>query len=159
MDVLRGCFWPRAGDAWQFWKRAPRPILDALVGCCATAAFRAGGATKRIQTTRRPLDSDLAMAAWVKCVTQRIYLKVSLEARANLLRLRWTRKFALGGQLDCPCDMLTSRARGVNISLRVRRMGHYILSAVDFGQDPPRFQHRGFSIVLSNDVPFRPVRQ
>ena len=42
---------------------------------------------------------------------------------------------ALGGQLDFPRDVLILRGHGNAIPLRVNRMGHYILSVVDFRED------------------------
>ena len=43
---------------------------------------------------------------------------------------------ALGGQFGFSRDLLVSRSIGVPIPLRVTRMGHYVLSAFDFGKDP-----------------------
>ena len=44
----------------------------------------------------------------------------------------------LGGEPDLPCDLSTFREQGMSISLRESWMGHYILSAVDFREDPSR---------------------
>ena len=45
---------------------------------------------------------------------------------------------ALEGQLDFPRDLLTLRKRGATIPLRATSMSHYILIAVDSGEDPLR---------------------
>ena len=58
---------------------------------------------------------------------------------------------ALGGQLDFGRDILTVRKRGAEGPPGVNEMGHYVLSAVEFGQGPPRFD-RGPNLAASHFV-------
>ena len=95
-------------------------------------------------------DSDLEMEELVRSSTHRILKSALRVARAHLRLLCWARahlrilipallcKGALlcRGALDFEKDALSLMRREVRAPLRVNAMGHYIVSAVEFGRGP-----------------------
>ena len=115
--------------------RALSPTWRVL-SCWAIATLWAAGLFRelrhipdgRLGEVRRPADIPVGIAVGRgKFASSALESDIPAPCRAGASE-------APGGRSDLPCDVLTSRRRGVGLSLKLNCLGHYVLSVVSSGQ-------------------------